>query len=146
MNKLILSAIAMCTLTFANAQEGTTASADQPQTPPKSVYHQCLLNAGTSTWQVLGLDEQQATRVAAVQARYKAEQNPAPVVTAKKGKATSSKKAEATVETTTTDVPMMPLSVDDEFRAILTAQQLALWEKQCTKAENTGTLLPAPGQ
>ncbi|MEO8589109.1 MAG: hypothetical protein ABI432_07070 [Flavobacteriales bacterium] len=154
--KAILSAAAWCLLTLAQAQEGTTpvpankaAVTPDAQVPAqKSAYHECFVTAGPSTWKALGLDDQQATRVADLQSRYKAEMNPPKEE--KKGKATAPKATTApvdktgTVEAVAPDAMEMPqfASVDDELRSILTPQQLTLWEKKCSHIEPIGVVTP----
>ncbi len=178
MTKAIFSAAAFCMLTLAQAQEGTTpvttttGGVQDPLTPQTSVYHTCLLNAGNETWKVLGLDAQQAGRVADLQARYKTSLNPPKEekTKGKKVKATAEKgakatvaepastlvstgagketmdplkqPAEGTVEATTLDGMPTVAPVDEELRSILTPEQMALWEKKCSVSESTGALVP----
>ncbi|HMC98111.1 MAG TPA: hypothetical protein VKG92_10670 [Flavobacteriales bacterium] len=183
--KAILSAAAWCALTLAQAQEGTTPvqpsvqqqppAVQAPVAPQQSLYHDCLVVAGTSTWTTLGLDAQQQSRVADLQARYKAALNPpkeektkgkkGKEATAKASKATTAppvstqvttpidketmdpmkeKVEEGTVEASAPDPNALPqlVSVDDELRTILTPEQMALWEKQCSHNEPVGVVTP----
>lgn len=79
-------------LAIANGQSGNTTSpnkntdAQLVQVPVHSIYHDCLLAAGTSTWKELGLNSDQVDRVTALQTAYKA-QLAEPLQTAGKGKA-----------------------------------------------------------
>lgn len=80
MRTLITSlALAACAATFAQGTQGITNTTDpakagtdqQPAPYVKSAYDECLTNAGTNTWQVLGLNEDQIARITAMQTRYK---------------------------------------------------------------------------
>ena len=102
MTKAIFSTAALCLLTLAQAQEGTTPrtmttnDVQDPLAPRTSVYHTCLVNAGVETWKVLGLDAQQADRIMDLQARYKTSLNPPMEEKGTKGKATAVKTPKAT--------------------------------------------------
>lgn len=67
-------------LTVAYGQSSSTAPQDKsvdpavtPEASAHSIYHDCLLAAGTSTWTELGLNSDQVERVTALQTAYKAE-------------------------------------------------------------------------
>lgn len=63
-------ALAACATVFA---QNNVAPAPQQDTVQhvQSIYDECLLTAGTSSWQALGLNTDQVARVTELQTRYK---------------------------------------------------------------------------
>ena len=73
----MMAVMALALFTGANAQTTTIPATDNnpPQEatqPVRSHYDTCLLTANNSTWEALGLNNDQVTRIAEVQTRYKA--------------------------------------------------------------------------
>lgn len=172
--RTLISAMAIAMCAVANAQ----TDANTPARPPaamaaqdtslhRSVYNECLLVAGSYTWQALGLTSDQVARVSALQGAYKAMMAPKEPAKATKGaKRNKARQPEPThdaataaavssargtsdaMAATSTDPSVLdpnaslqgnasasqqPLSIDDQFRAILTPEQLALWERRCNE-------------
>ncbi len=63
-------ALAACATVFAQNTAPPTPQQDTVQ-HVQSIYDECLLTAGTGSWQALGLTQDQILRVSALQARYK---------------------------------------------------------------------------
>src|SRR5262245_53558281 len=63
-------ALAACAMAFAQNTATTTPQQDT-LAYVKSTYDECLLAAGSSTWQAMGLTSEQVTRVSEMQTRYK---------------------------------------------------------------------------
>ena len=88
--RTIISSLALvaCATVFAQNTAAPTPQQD-PVPQVQSIYGECLLAAGTSTWETLGLNGDQITRVTALQTRYKQD------VQAAKEKALADEKAAA---------------------------------------------------
>ncbi len=87
----IIALAAVGCFTLAQAQGGITAPATDGAAQPqgagrKSAYHDCLMNAGKETFDVLRLEEGQIVRVTELQTRYKADLKAADDEKASKGK------------------------------------------------------------
>ncbi|MBK9195366.1 MAG: hypothetical protein IPO17_10355 [Flavobacteriales bacterium] len=63
-------ALAACATVFAQNTAPLTPQQDTVQ-HVQSIYDECLLTAGTGSWQALGLTQDQILRVSALQTRYK---------------------------------------------------------------------------
>lgn len=71
-----MAVTALALFTGANAQTTTPPATDKNVTqetmqPVRSHYDACLLTANTSSWEALGLNSDQMTRIAEVQSRYR---------------------------------------------------------------------------
>jgi low affinity Fe/Cu permease len=68
-------ALAACATVFAQNNAVETPKQDPVQQEPvphvQSIYDECLLTAGTSSWKALGLNDDQVVRVSELQNRYK---------------------------------------------------------------------------
>lgn len=103
-----MAVMALALFTGANAQTTTTPATDKnlPQEtmqPVRSHYDACLLTANASTWEALGLNSDQMTRIAEVQTRYKTyvqppKEDPKAKQKGKKSKAMKSKETAAKAE------------------------------------------------
>lgn len=87
--------------------KGTEPTVAQEQQPARSIYHDCLVAAGKSTWAELGLNSDQVDRVTALQATYKSE---LAALETGDGKAKASKKEVVSEKKAATPVkPVEPL-------------------------------------
>lgn len=103
-----MAVMALALFTGANAQTTTTPATDKnlPQEtmqPVRSHYDACLLTANTSTWEALGLNNDQMTRIAEMQTRYKTyvqppKEDPKAKQKGKKAKAVKNKETVAKAE------------------------------------------------
>lgn len=102
-NRIIITVAAMASFAIAQAQDGSTPATKDARlpnepvqsAPERSAYHDCLLNAGTETFAVMGLDASQVERLTALQARYKAQLEPPKETKATKGKSKKSEVSKA---------------------------------------------------
>lgn len=74
-NGTLTSVMALALFTGVSAQTTTAATRSTPTQEQsqlvRSHYDACLLTANTSTWEALGLNSDQMTRIAEVQSRYR---------------------------------------------------------------------------
>ncbi len=69
--RTIITSAALVAFAAVFAQEKVATPPQQvPDEHVKSIYNECLLTAGTSSWQALGLNSDQMTRITELQTRY----------------------------------------------------------------------------